>query len=371
MLKRLHLRNFTVFEDADFEFGEGLNVIVGTNGTGKSHVLKAGYAVEAVREEIKSDKASDIEKASLDAFSNEKPVPWGIRLYRYLSDVFLTKDLKNLVRFLRYGTRENSFVEATFNSEYTHENTIGFELDAKEGSLRIADGSIPIKSIAAVAPIFIPAKEVLSFFRGFGAINRRYHLDFDQVYTDLIDALELPALRHLPPHLQKLISEVLQPIMEGRIALEDGGFYLYPNNGGRFEINLVAEGIRKFGMVAQLLNNGSLTSQATLYWDEPEANLNPALLKALAAVLAALARAGFQIILATHSLFLLKELHILSRQEKLPVKYFALYAGENGATQVETKNDFIQLEHVVALDAELTQTFDFEDALDQDYAGDN
>ena len=46
MLKRLHLQNFTVFADADFEFGEGLNVLVGTNGTGKSHVLKLGYAIE-------------------------------------------------------------------------------------------------------------------------------------------------------------------------------------------------------------------------------------------------------------------------------------------------------------------------------------
>ena len=45
MLKRLHLRNFTVFEDADFEFGPGLNVLVGANGTGKSHVLKVGYTL--------------------------------------------------------------------------------------------------------------------------------------------------------------------------------------------------------------------------------------------------------------------------------------------------------------------------------------
>lgn len=45
MLKRLYLRNFTVFADAEFEFGPGLNVLVGTNGTGKTHVLKAGYSV--------------------------------------------------------------------------------------------------------------------------------------------------------------------------------------------------------------------------------------------------------------------------------------------------------------------------------------
>ena len=49
MLQRLHLRNFTVFEDADFAFGPGLNVLVGTNGMGKSHVLKVGYAVAIAR----------------------------------------------------------------------------------------------------------------------------------------------------------------------------------------------------------------------------------------------------------------------------------------------------------------------------------
>ncbi len=43
MLKTLHIRQFTVFQDARFEFSNGLNVIVGDNGTGKTHVLKLGY----------------------------------------------------------------------------------------------------------------------------------------------------------------------------------------------------------------------------------------------------------------------------------------------------------------------------------------
>ena len=41
MLESLHLKNFTVFPDAEFTFGKDLNVIVGENGAGKSHVLKA------------------------------------------------------------------------------------------------------------------------------------------------------------------------------------------------------------------------------------------------------------------------------------------------------------------------------------------
>ncbi|AMR26072.1 hypothetical protein A0257_02475 [Hymenobacter psoromatis] len=136
-------------------------------------------------------------------------------------------------------------------------------------------------------------------------------------------------------------------------------------------MNLVAEGMRKFATLYKLLANGTLTPETTLFWDEPEANLNPALLKDMAVILTDLAEAGFQIILATHSLFLMKELHILAQKKQKPVRYFGLYSGEKGDIQVETKNDFIQLEHITALDAELAQTFDFEEALDQDYAGDS
>src|SRR5690349_2333417 len=44
MLNSLRLRNFTAFTKADLEFAAGLNVIVGENGTGKTHILKIAYA---------------------------------------------------------------------------------------------------------------------------------------------------------------------------------------------------------------------------------------------------------------------------------------------------------------------------------------
>jgi DNA repair ATPase RecN len=47
MLTRLVLKNLTVFSEADFVFEPGLNVVVGENGTGKSHLLKAADTVAA------------------------------------------------------------------------------------------------------------------------------------------------------------------------------------------------------------------------------------------------------------------------------------------------------------------------------------
>src|SRR5688500_19388118 len=43
-VRRLHLSAFTDFDEAEFEFVPGINVLMGENGTGKSHVLRILYA---------------------------------------------------------------------------------------------------------------------------------------------------------------------------------------------------------------------------------------------------------------------------------------------------------------------------------------
>ncbi|MCK5896101.1 MAG: AAA family ATPase, partial [Cocleimonas sp.] len=47
MLKQLKIENFTVFSKADLQFSSGLNVMVGENGCGKSHLLKLLYAISS------------------------------------------------------------------------------------------------------------------------------------------------------------------------------------------------------------------------------------------------------------------------------------------------------------------------------------
>ncbi|MBK7873484.1 MAG: AAA family ATPase [Saprospiraceae bacterium] len=42
-IQRLQLENFTCFERADLAFSPGINVFIGENGTGKTHLLKAVY----------------------------------------------------------------------------------------------------------------------------------------------------------------------------------------------------------------------------------------------------------------------------------------------------------------------------------------
>jgi len=234
-----------------------------------------------------------------------------------------------------------------------------------ESSFEIAPSSA-VKEIsdANATPVFIPAKEVLTM-GWLPFLYSRFDIHADQTYLDLLSLLFGPPLRQpKPAH----IVEKLTQLIGGKVEQEDSYFYLATPNQPRLEMNLVAEGMRKFATLYKLLANGTLTPETTLFWDEPEANLNPALLKELAVILTDLAQAGFQIILATHSLFLMKELHILSQKRKQPVRYFGLFAGEKGDVQVEKQDDFMHLQHIAALDAELAQTFDFDEVLDQDYA---
>ena len=53
-ITRVKLENFTVFESLDLEPSPGINVLVGANGTGKTHLLKVCYAALS-----SSDNTSD------------------------------------------------------------------------------------------------------------------------------------------------------------------------------------------------------------------------------------------------------------------------------------------------------------------------
>jgi predicted ATPase len=360
MLKRLLVKNFTVFAEADFEFGPGLNVVVGTNGTGKSHVLKLGYVVEVARQEVKNKDFSK-HPPELQSAVNK----WTTSLFEELPSVFQTVDLKNLVA-VNAGEDDKSTVEAEFDGTLTQNESVRFEIGASGlGTLQTTAGREIIGGkIQSFAPVFLPAKEILTL-SWMLPVASQLIVPAEGNYLHLLTQLRgLP--RRQPAAQEAIIA--LTNILGGEVKEEGDKYYLVQATGKRREMSMVAEGLRKFGTLQKLLINGSLTQQTTLYWDEPEANLNPALLKKLATVLATLARQGFQIILATHSLFLMKELHILSRQPAataLPIRYFGLNAQPGEATHVTTVNDFEDLPDIVALDVALEQGEEFLNTLNE------
>lgn len=159
------------------------------------------------------------------------------------------------------------------------------------------------------------------------------------------------------------MAQLLAPLeqaMGGKVSVDPqtGRFYLHVPSG-RMEMPLVAEGMRKLAMLARLISTGVLLGQGYLFWDEPETNLNPKLIKTVAQSILHLADAGIQVFIATHSLFLLRELDMLTGdkagRKKTACRYFALRRDDDGVA-LEQGHRVDDLRTLVLLDEELAQS---------------
>lgn len=124
----------------------------------------------------------------------------------------------------------------------------------------------------------------------------------------------------------------------------------------------MAEGWRKVSMLVRLISTGSLLEKGCLFWDEPESNLNPSLIRDVAKAILGICKAGVQVLVATHSLFLLREFEILLEREFAEVehKYFALRRNGDGV-EVSQDDDIGSVDPLLLLDEELSQSDRFVD----------
>ena len=353
MLKSLFVKNFTAFETARFDFSPGINVIVGENGVGKSHVLKLGYAASfSVSKHMLTKKDGFVRVATSYNKQNLQKL-----IANKLCNTFRPDSLGRLAR--RGQGRTRTEIEVKLGHPKTNHLKFSF---STANTTEVILETFPEK-IVGVPSIFFPTKEVISLFPGFASLYRDYNIEMDETYFDLCLALERPLLLGKRYETASQLLNPLENILEGKVFNENGRFVLKQPGIGNMEIPLVAEGLRKLASVAYLIANGSLDSKSTLYWDEPETNLNPTLIAKLAAILVTISKQGIQIILATHNLFLLKEIDLQLKIAKFNnARFFALAKGRNGV-QVSAGDSLEEIEPIVALDMEIDQADRYNDWL--------
>ena len=104
----------------------------------------------------------------------------------------------------------------------------------------------------------------------------------------------------------------LRKALEGKVWYDGEEFFL-GSKRGTLEFTLLAEGLRKLGLLWLLIQNGTLTEGSILFWDEPETNLNPKLFGPVVEILLELQRQGVQIFVSTHDYLILKQLDLQTR----------------------------------------------------------
>ena len=345
MISHLKIKNFTVFEDANFSFADGVNVIIGSNGAGKSHLLKLAYTAARWSQEM-ARKEKGEGGTRPDKLTQQKEL--GGKFVR----VFRPDGLGRLTS-RRGGVRRTS-VEVGFKNQ----PKAGFRFSFSTKSATEVNLDKTPDEFFNEEAVFFPTKEMLSMFPGFTGLYRDKEISIDETYFDLCLALEKTLLKGRRfDEVNDLLAPV-EKILGGQIRVENGRFYLVQESGGRFEIPLVAEGFRKLGAVAYLLANGTLAKQSILFWDEPETNLNPAYMARVAELLVAIARNGTQVFVATHSLFIMRELSmLLGKTDNSDVKrcFIALESTDGGAV-AKIGESAEEIEPINALDAEIEQS---------------
>ncbi len=315
MITRFKASNFTVFTDTEISFSPGINIIVGKNGTGKTHLMKAVYA------------ACSLIDRKIDRKFDQK-----------LNGVFMPNSLGRLVH--RTQGRSSGYVSIfRRDRDDNKERSITCSLTTlNKAEIKVNAWSVdkPIESV------FIPVKDMLANAPGFRSLFSQKKLAYEEVYLDIIDKAFIPVSRgKLSPERERLLS-LLNSAMSGRVIEKSETFYL-KNSSGELEFSLLAEGFRKLGLLYRLIQNESLTKGSVLFWDEPEANLNPQLSQVVVRILLELQRMGVQIFLSTHDYILLKEFE-LATTDKDDILYHVLYHNEANQIAHNATNVITELE---------------------------
>lgn len=264
-LASISFKNFTVFEDARLDFGPGINVLLGANGTGKTHALKAAYLAASSRQ-----GSPDFFDRLAGIFLPERRHP-GRLVRRPLGDPPHAAEL----RAVDDQGAENFVSLAPDSTARTHSSGRG------------------------QPAIYLPSRDVFSTFEGLIGADRRRALSFDETFFDLCVALDAAPAEDVAPELVS-VRERLEQLLGGEVVREGNRFYVQSAGGEKVEAHLVAEGLRKIATLVRLVANGAIAPGATVFWDGPETNLGPTLIAPLADVIVDLAQLGVQVVLATH-----------------------------------------------------------------------
>lgn len=294
--KSLNLRNFTVFTNAKFNFVAGVNAFIGENGTGKTHLMKALYAMYYAQSR------------------NNWP------LDEVIQNLFQTKNVRDTISMDATGVDATAEVSGAYGSErwkYEIARAPGY------GPMQVRSEGQP----SVGRPVFIPAIDMMGHTRGFTEAYADIRLDFDLTCSDIVNLLRLES-RSKNGNINPFIN-LAADVLGGTIDRDDSGRFYLVTSQGRMPMPMVAEGLRKVATLIQLQQNGWLSPGSTLFWDEPEVNLNPVLMDNVVAAILKIARSGVQVFLATHSYLILREIEVQATKSDI-FRYFSLLKSDTG-----------------------------------------
>lgn len=274
-----------------------INLVIGSNGCGKTFVLKSLYVAMRTLELHGRGQ----EPRSAAQILAEK-LYWTFQPEQRIGDL------------VNKGSQEPLRFDAQIDGDRF---SYGFGRDTRRQIQSVETSG----ETRASNSIFLPAKEVLSLHHLILQSRERDQLfGFDDTYYDLAIALRHGRRQGRNYHEFANARDELEGLLGGKVIYEeDSGKWFYKKGNQRFAIGMAAEGIKKIGILDTLLGNRSLGLDSVVFIDEPESALHPHAISTFLEIIATLAQRGIQFFLSSHSYFVVKNLHLIAKRHSLSI----------------------------------------------------
>ena len=289
--------NFMLFDHLDISWSSNINIISGENSTGKSTLLKLMYSI---LKPISLPNAAAMTQEQMETAIVEK-----------MQGNFRPDEGK--IGRLVSRKQGSNRTDVELGLEKAGKVAIGFG-NRQEKHAEIAAS---VDNFQRFDPVYMPPKEMISSTEHFQSLYENYHIDFEEMYYDLTKLLDRPLKKGANTSEQNKVLASFEKIIDGKIIQKDKKFYLKMKGAGEFEMGLVSEGYRKLATIIYLITSGSLDKNSVLFWDEPETNMNPRMIRYIVEAAAELAKMGVQVFITTHDYFVQQCFNLISAYRKI------------------------------------------------------
>ena len=325
------ISGFMMVENAQFDWSPNMNIICGENSSGKTTILKLLYS--SVKPFAKNGYLSRT-KEEAERMHVDK-----------LLGIFRPDESK-IGRLVNRGA---SYSQADYGVRFDDGGSLECSIGNRQVNRMNFNVSLKTDTFEKeFDAVYIPTKEIISLTSNFASLYEDYELDFEEMYYDLSKLLSRPLSKGGSAEKKNFMKR-LEEIIQGTIVRRGNKIFLRAKDLSELEMGLVSDGYRKIATLLYLVQSGSLNRNSILFWDEPETNMNPKMIRPVVQALVELAKMGVQLFVTTHDYFVLQEFNMYTaypqlNKGRLDFRFYSFFKDENGF-QYETQENVSNLEH--------------------------